>query len=408
MRAPNTAPTAAFEQELSADLEVLRRAGLFRKLRRVSNRNGAVVDCDGRTVVDFASNDYLGLASDARLGKAALDAAGGAAFGAAAARLVSGNSAEHELLEREIARFKQCEAAVLFSSGYAANVGTIPALAGKRDVIYSDELNHASLIDACRLSRAEVRVLPHLDVGALRSALSADAGRFRRHLIVVDAVFSMDGDLYPLPQLVTVAREHGAWTYVDDAHGTGVLGANGRGAAEHWGVEGKLDVVMGTLGKALGGSGAFVAGSRTLADFLVNRARTFVYTTGTAPLLAAASVQAIHIVEAEGWRRSRLRENARLLRGGLARMGLVCSGEPDGHIVAVLLGEAEVAMRIGATLLEAGYLVGAIRPPTVPMGSARLRITLSAAHGQAQVDGLLLALSHALAGVAAASGGSVR
>ena len=387
---------ASLEDELRDELSLLQTAGLLRKLRRTANRNGAEVRCGDRTLIDFSSNDYLGLASDARIARAARDAIGADGVGAAAARLVSGNHHLHEQLENAIARFKRSEAALLFSSGYMANIGAIPALVGRRDVIYADELNHASLIDACRLSRAELRVIPHRDTAALAAAVSSDGGRFRRQLIVVDSVFSMDGDIYPLDSLVAIARDHGAWTYIDDAHGTGVLGATGRGAAEYWRVEGEVDVLMGTLGKALGVSGAFVAGSRALVEYLLNRARSFVFTTGTPPLLAAAAIEALSIVEAEPWRRERLRENARQLRCGLAALWREAAGEDDGHIVPLVLGDADITMRAGAELFERGFLVGAIRPPSVPMGGSRLRVTVSAAHDHGHIAGLLAALGEVL------------
>ncbi|HST60754.1 MAG TPA: 8-amino-7-oxononanoate synthase, partial [Longimicrobium sp.] len=291
-----------------------------------------------------------------------------------------------------IAAFKQAPAALLFPSGYAANTGAIPALIGRGDALYSDALNHASLIDGCRLSRAEARVFPHGDLDALHRMLREDAGRFARRMIVVDSVFSMDGDRFPLDRLAELARTHGAWTYVDDAHGTGILGPNGRGAAEHFGVEDAIDVRMGTLGKAMGTAGAFIAGSERLREWLLNRARPFVFTTGTPPALAAAALEALRIVQDEPWRRARVLDHARMLREGLAARGHATAGEADGHIVPVLTGNAEATMRIGHALRERGYLVGAVRPPTVPPGGSRLRITLSAAHTAEQIGGLLDAL----------------
>ncbi|HEU4456643.1 MAG TPA: 8-amino-7-oxononanoate synthase [Longimicrobium sp.] len=389
------APSARLDDALAADLAALERAGLRRALHPVDERDGAEVVFGGRRMVDFSSNDYLGLASDPRIARAAAEALAGGT-GAAAARLISGNHALHEALEAALAAFKGAEAALLFSSGYAANAGALPALAGPGDALYSDALNHASLIDGCRLSRAAVRVFPHMDVRALDAMLREDAGRYRRRIIVVDAVFSMDGDLFPLDALVEVARRRGAWTYVDDAHGTGVLGDGGRGSAERWGVEGEIDVVMGTLGKALGTAGAFVAGSRTLRDFLLNRARSFVFSTGTPPALAAATLRALEIVRAEPWRRERLRANARRLREGLAALGHPAPGEPNGHIVPVLIGGEAETMRAGAALRERGWLPAAVRPPTVPPGTSRLRLTLSAAHTPEQVDGLLEALARVM------------
>jgi len=383
---------SALDADLSQRLADLERAGLRRVLRGVERGTGAEVRIDGTGAIDFSSNDYLGLAADPRIARAAARALAETGTGAGAARLISGNHPLHERLEREIAAFEGAPAALLFASGYAANTGVIPALVGRGDAVYSDALNHASLIDGCRLSRAELRVFPHADLHALDGMLRQDAGRFARRMIVVDGVFSMDGDLFPLDRLVELARAHGAWTYVDDAHGTGILGPNGRGAAEHFGVEDAVDVRMGTLGKALGTAGAFIAGSERLREWLLNRARPFVFTTGTPPALAAATLEALRIVRDEPWRRARLRENAHRLRDGLAAFGHVVPGEADGHIVPVLTGDAEGTMRIGAALRERGFMVGAVRPPTVPPGGSRLRITLSAAHTAEQIGGLLDAL----------------
>jgi 8-amino-7-oxononanoate synthase len=365
-------------------------------MRTVERGSGSELCLDGRRVVDFSSNDYLGLAGDPRLAHAAAESLSRDSTGAAAARLISGTQQLHRDLERAIAGFKGAEAALLFVSGYAANAGTIPALVGRRDVIYADELNHASLIDGARLSRAEVRVFPHMDLAALRSLLQGDVNKYRRRLIVVDGVFSMDGDVFPLAELVPIAREFDAWTYVDDAHATGILGANGRGTAEYAGVEGEIDVVMGTLGKALGTIGAFVCGSPLLVEYLMNRARAFIFTTASPPAMAAAAIEAIGIVQAEPWRRTRLVANATRLRGLLADMHLDVGGQDDGYIIPVELRDAELTMAVGQKLIDAGFLVGAVRPPTVPMGHSRLRITASAAHSDTQIDGLAAALAAAL------------
>jgi 8-amino-7-oxononanoate synthase len=365
-------------------------------MRTVERGTGVELLLDGTMVVDFSSNDYLGLAGDPRIARAAAAMLQTSSTGAAAARLISGTQAIHVQLEREIADFKGMPAALLFASGYAANAGTIPALAGRRDVIYADQLNHASLIDGARLSRAEIRVFPHMDIASLRSMLEDDAGKFRRRMIVVDGVFSMDGDIFPLAQLVPLAREFDAWTYVDDAHATGVLGATGRGSAEFCGVEGEIDVSMGTLGKAIGTIGAYVAGSKVLIEYLMNRARAFVFTTASPPALAAATLEALRIVRAEPERRVRLVENARHLRARLSAIGLAPAGEPDGYIVPIVLGGSERTTLVGNALCDAGYLVGAVRPPTVPMGQSRLRITLSAAHESSHIDGLVEALGTVL------------
>ncbi len=389
-------PGPSLDDILGAALGRLTRAGLRRTLHSVERRRPGTVAIDGREVVDFASNDYLGLAADERLRDAVRQALHDTALGAAAARLIAGNHPLHAALERDLAAFKGSAAAVLFSSGYAANIGAIPALVGRRDAVYGDALNHASLIDGCRLSGAEFRSFPHCDVDALAALLDADRGRYRRRMIVVDGVFSMDGDLAPLGQLVPLAQSANAWLYIDDAHATGVLGAHGRGSAEHWGVEGEIDVVMGTLGKALGTVGAFVCGSRSLVDYLTNRARAFVYTTGTPPALAAAASVAVHIAHTEEWRRDRLRSNARRVRAGLHALDLSVPGPPDGHIVPIAVGDATRVVRLGTALRERGFLVGAVRPPTVPLGGSRLRLSLSAAHTEAQIDGVLGALSETL------------
>jgi 8-amino-7-oxononanoate synthase len=377
---------------LRRDLSVLDHADLRRETHPVRERRGAAVSADGRLAIDFSSNDYLGLAGDLRIADAIASALQREGTGAAAARLISGTNELHEQLEGELAKFKGTEAALLFASGYAANTGAIPALASRGDVIYADALNHASLIDGCRLSRAEVKIFSHLDIDRLDEMLRDDAGHDGRRWIIVDSVFSMDGDLFPLDELVSIAHEHGAFTYVDDAHGTGVLGANGRGSSERWNVEHQVDVSMGTLGKAIGTTGAFIAGSRVLRDWLLNRARAFVFTTAAPPALAAGTSEALRIIQAEPWRRDRLHANARALREGLNSLSHEPAGEADGHIIPLVIGEAAATARIGAALRDRGFLVGAVRPPTVPLGSSRLRITASAAHTPEQIAGLIGAL----------------
>ena len=388
--------SSALDTLLRRDLAVLDHADLRRQTHAVHARRGAAVSADGRAAVDFSSNDYLGLAGDPRIANAIAAALAREGTGAAAARLISGTNELHEQLERALAAFKGTEAALLFSSGYAANTGAIPALASRGDIIYADALNHASLIDGCRLSRAEVRIFPHLDVDRLDDLLRDDAGHTGRRWIVVDAVFSMDGDVFPLDALVALAREHGAYTYVDDAHGTGVLGATGRGSAEHYDVERDIDVAMGTLGKAMGTTGAFIAGSQPLRDWLLNRARAFVFTTAAPPAFAAGTLEALRILETEPWRRDTLRVNARSIRDGLRMLGYDAVGSADGHIIPVIIRGAAETARLGAELRARGLLVGAVRPPTVPLGSSRLRITASAAHTPEQIARLLEALGDLL------------
>ncbi len=369
---------------LAEDLAELRSNGLERTLRTAGRRNGAVVETQHGRAVDFSSNDYLGLASDPRLIDAMFRALREHAVGAAAARLITGNNPEHELLEAALARFFGAERALLFSSGYAANAGIIPALVRRGDVIFADALNHASLIDGCRLSRATIHVYPHSDVAALESLLGRHRADARRALIVTDGLFSMDGDLARLGDLVDLAKRFDAWTYVDDAHAVGVLGA-GRGSTALAAVQSDVDVTVGTLGKAFGAAGAFVYGSSTLVQYLLNNARSFVFSTAMLPSQAAAAREALAIVETDRPRIERLEANARLMRRMLSEVGVRPLGDPLSPIIPVIIGDAAATVRVGSTLAALGVLVGAVRPPTVPAGTSRLRITISAAHTHEQI-----------------------
>lgn len=398
--APVTAPAlSSMNSTLDGELLQLQNAGLRRTLRPILSRRLGTVQLDNERIADFASNDYLGLASDPRVARAAAAVLQAEGTGAGAARLISGHHPIHEALERELAVFKQCERALLFPAGYMANVGAIPALAGEGDVIYSDAHNHASIVDGCRLSRATRRIFPHNDVNALRNLLEQDRGLFRRSLIIVEGVFSMDGDVFPLDELVPMARVYNAWTYVDDAHGTGVLGRTGRGTMEHFGVTGEIDVVMGTLGKALGTSGAYIAGSRALIEYLLNTSRAFIFTTGTPPALAAAALEALHIARAEPWRREAVRERGQQLRDRLKEGGRPTTGLVDGHIVPVVVGDPALTMAIVQDMRRRGFLVGGVRPPTVPAGTSRLRISVSAMHPPELVDSFAASLLEALRGI---------
>jgi 8-amino-7-oxononanoate synthase len=388
MTAPTDLPPSTMNDALEAQLQTLTAAGLKRSLRQVQHRRGGMVMLGGQRVTDFASNDYLGLAADPRVARAASAVLQAEGTGAGAARLISGNHPIHERLEHTLARLKQCEFALLFPSGYMVNVGAIPALVDESDVIFSDSLNHASLIDGCRLARATVRVFPHNDLEALAQMLIAERSQYRRALIVVEGVFSMDGDLCPLDRLVPLARRHQAWTYVDDAHGTGVLGEKGAGTLEHFGVASLVDVVVGTLGKALGTSGAYVGGSKALVEFLVSSARSFIYTTASPPAMAAATLEALRIADVETWRRDAVRDRARRLRTKLVASGHELTGPDDGHIVPIPVGDPVRTMRATAELRRRGFLVGGVRPPTVPVGTSRLRISLSAVHPIEMVDAL--------------------
>ena len=349
---------------------------------------------DGR--VNFCSNDYLGLARDPAVAAAMAEAAQRHGAGSGASHLVSGHGAEHEMLEQELAEFTGRARALVFSTGYMANLGVLAAFAGRTDLLLADELNHASLIDAARLVRSpRNHWYAHGDAAAARALLdahAAEAGAF----IVTDGVFSMDGDLAPLPELAAAAQAHQAWLVVDDAHGLGVVGATGRGCCEHFGLDARaVPVLIGTFGKALGTFGAFVAGDDDVIELLIQRARTYIYTTALPPPVAAATRRALRIVREEPWRRAALQDRIAQFRDGAARRGLAVmpSSTP---IQPLVLGSETAALTASHRLAEAGYRVTAIRPPTVPAGTARLRITLSAAHTPQQVEGLLAALEAAV------------
>ena len=388
-------------------LDALRGQDLCRTLREVSPGAFPCVERDGRRLLHFCGNNYLALAAEPRViaaAKAALDRHG---VGAGASRLIAGSFPPHREIEEALARFKGQEAALVFPTGYAANLGALTALAGPRDEIFADALNHASLNDGCRLSGAAVRRYRHRDVDHLRELLEAARPRGRR-LIVTDGVFSMDGDVAPLPALAEIAGAAGAILVVDDAHGTGVLGPDGAGAAAALGVHDGVHVHVGTLSKALGGQGGFVAGRRDLVDWLVNAARTFVFTTGLAPALAAAAKEALAISIAEPARRARLMENARALREGLLRAGFVVKPDeaaPLTPIVPVVVGEAGRAVALSKRIEELGFLVAPVRPPTVPKGTSRLRATVMSAHSGDDVAAAVAAFARAGAEVGLVPGG---
>ncbi len=369
-----------FEQELSR----LKKDHLLRQLVVVNSVAGPYTEIKGRKTLLLCSNDYLGLASHPALREAASRAIERYGFGSGASRLVSGTSPLHAELEERIARFKGTEAALLFNSGYAANTGIIPAIAGEDDVILSDSLNHASIIDGCRLSKAQVLVYRHSDAGHAESLLKKSANA-RRKLIVTDGVFSMDGDLAPLPELASLAEQYGALLMVDDAHATGVLGKTGRGSIEHFGLDSRVHIQMGTLGKALGSFGAYAAGSRDLIDYLINRSRSFVFSTALPPAVCAASIAAIDIVQREQELRDRLWKNRERFVKGVRSSGINI-GATESPIIPVMIGPSSRALKISEKLLEYGIYATAIRPPTVPDGGARIRTTVTAAHSGPDID----------------------
>jgi 8-amino-7-oxononanoate synthase len=375
---------------IADDLADLADHDLVRPRRVRTGRQGARVVLDGRELVNFGSNDYLGLAGDVRLTKAASKAACAEGFGAGASPLVSGHSQAHDNLERAIAALVDVEAALVFPSGFAANAATIPALAGPGDAIYSDERNHASLIDGCRLARAAVHVYPHRDLAALEALLAAAPAR--RRLIVTDTLFSMDGTIAPLADLCELARRHGAMLMVDEAHATGVFGPRGSGLVEEAGCGGGVHVRVGTLSKALGAAGGFVAGHERLIEWLRHKARAWVFSTAHPPAVAAAATRAIELVRQEPERRRELCERAADFRAALAARGLDIGGA-GGQIVPVVAGEPAAAVALSTRLADAGFFVPAIRPPSVPPGRSLVRASLSWLHADADLARLVDALA---------------
>jgi 8-amino-7-oxononanoate synthase len=386
---------AAFD-DIPATLSALAKRQLYRRRRVVETPAGRELLVDGRRLLNFCSNDYLGLAADPRVCaafKAGVDRWG---VGSGASHLVSGHTAAHQELEAALADFTGRPRALLFGSGYAANVGTLGALLGQRDHVFEDRLNHASLLDGGRLSRAGFEWYDHADHADLASCLDAHRSSSHRKLIVSDGTFSMDGDLCPLDDLIALAKQHGAWLMIDDAHGMGVYGVQGCGVvnpARHGCDE--VPVLVGTLGKAFGTAGAFVAGSDSLIETLIQRARHYIYTTAMPAALAVATLESLRIARAEEWRRTRLAEHVARFRQGAAQLGLqlLPSSTP---IQPLVIGASGPTLEFGAALEARGVLVGTIRTPTVPAGTARLRITFSARHEPADIDRLLAALAEVL------------
>ncbi|MFC6669645.1 8-amino-7-oxononanoate synthase [Marinobacterium aestuariivivens] len=382
----------SFDQ-LQAELDQRKRDHLYRRRRVLESAQGPEVQVDGRRFLAFCSNDYLGLANHPEVIAAMRDGAARYGVGGGGPHLVNGHSAAHHELEDALAEFTGRERVLLFSTGYMANLGAINALLGKQDAIFQDRLNHASLLDAGLLSGARFQRYLHNDADSLAQRLAkADA---RRKLVVTDGVFSMDGDLADLPGLALVARQQGAWLMVDDAHGFGCIGRGGRGIVDHFGLgNDEVPVLVGTLGKAFGTAGAFVAGSETLIETLIQLARTYIYTTSMPPAVACATLASLRLLEREDWRRERLNSLIARFRNGCRQLGLEVMDSPT-PIQPILVGESGKAMAMSAALEAQGIFVSAIRPPTVPAGSARLRVTLSAEHSDEQLDRLLDALDKA-------------
>lgn len=381
-------PTVEWREFLAS----IRAKGRYRSLKTIEGEQGPRVSMAGREVVLLCSNNYLGLANHPRLRQAAKAAVDRYGTSSAASRLVSGTMSLHQELEDTLAKFKGTEGALVFNCGYMANVGTISSLVGPGDVVFSDELNHASIIDGCRLSRAKVAVYPHNDMNALEDLLKKEKGN--RRLIVVDGVFSMDGDIAPLPEIAGLAEDYGALLMVDEAHATGVLGERGAGTVEHFGLTERVPIQMGTLGKALGGFGAYVAGSGILREYLINRARSFIFTTALPPADMAVAMEAIKIVQEEPERRRRLHENVAYFVDGLESLGFDVTNNHTA-VIPVIIGPEDKTMEMSQKLLEKGVFVAGIRPPTVPPGTSRLRVTLMATHTREDLDLALKAFEEA-------------
>jgi 8-amino-7-oxononanoate synthase len=375
------------------ELQALRSAALYRRLRLIEGEQGPTLIVDGREVLNFSSNNYLGLANHPALraaAKAAIDRYG---CGSGASRLISGNMTLHEELESKVAELKGTEAALVFNSGFQANTGILSTLAGEGDVILSDALNHASIIDGCRLSRAEIVVYGHCNLDQLERGLNASRAKSRK-LIVTESLFSMDGDEAPLVDIVDLAEKHGAIVMVDEAHATGVFEPNGAGLVAKLGLGRRVLVQMGTLGKALGGFGAYVAGSGALRELLINRCRSFIFTTSLPPAVMAMAIAAIDLVKKEPERRQALWNNCQLLQSGLKSCGYLL-GNSRSPILPLMIGDATQCMQLSEDLLQRGLFAQGIRPPTVPPGTSRLRVTLMATHTPEHINQALNAFNEA-------------
>ena len=363
---------------LSRELDALKQQGLYRHLRILEGEQSHTSTFDHRQVVNLSSNNYLGLTTDPRLRQAAEDAVRRLGVGSGSVRSIAGTMDIHMELERRLAVFKKTEAVVVFQSGFSANAGTVAAVLSKEDVLISDELNHASIIDGARLSRATIKVFPHKDVGAARRILQ-DLPAGQRKLLITDGVFSMDGDLGALPELCALAEEYGCIMMVDDAHASGVFGANGRGTIDHFGMHGRVDIQVGTLSKAIGALGGYVAGSKALIEFLYHRARPFLFSTSHPPAVAAACIAAIDVLEQEPQIIERLWENTRFFKAGLKTLGFN-TGLSESPITPVIAGDGALAMRLSDRLFQEGVFAQGIAFPTVARDKARVRTIVTATH----------------------------
>ncbi|MDO9464412.1 MAG: 8-amino-7-oxononanoate synthase [bacterium] len=369
---------------LDEALNIFKRKDLYRTLKTCSQFKSSKLVLDGKELINFSSNNYLGLAGDPVLKEAACNAIEKYGCSSTASRLMCGNLDINEKLEKRIADFKRTEAALTFNSGYMANIGVISALMGRQDVIFADKYNHASLVDGCILSRAKLMRYPHKDVKSLEQILK-DVGKYGRRLIVTDSVFSMDGDIAPLPEIIELANKYDCMVMIDDAHATGVLGEKGRGSAEYFDIpEGAIDIHMGTLGKALGSFGAYVAGSRSLMEFLINRARSFIFTTALPPSVIGSVIAAILILEMDNTRIKTLNNNASYFRNQLRKEGFNILNT-ETQIIPLIVGENRKAIQFSRFLMQNGIFAVPIRPPTVPLNTARIRFSITAAHSKEEL-----------------------
>lgn len=369
---------------IDKELNDIKDRELFRVLTELESGQSPQISIGGRKFILLSSNSYLGLSIDKKVRKAAIDALRKYGTGSGGSRLVSGSTDLHKQLEDRLADFKKTEAAILFSSGYLANVGTISSLIGKGDTVYSDELNHASIIDGCRLSKAVTRIYRHCDSGHLKSLLQRDRNRKVRKLIVTDSIFSMDGDLAPLPEIGELADKYGCMLMIDEAHATGVLGARGSGGTEYFKMEDRVPIVMGTLSKAVGSLGGYIAGSQKLIDFVRNRVRSYIFDTSLPAASLAASLAAIDIIEKEPERREHLWMLIKMFKMGLGNAGLTVLPSHSA-VIPILVGEEGKALKFASALREQGIFTPAVRPPSVPRGKSRIRATVMALHTKKQI-----------------------
>ena len=368
------------------ELKSLKDHALMREYKTIESAQGPYVQINGKSYLSFCSNNYLGLADHPKIKQAAIAAINQYGWGTGASRLVAGNMILHQELERKIAEFKSTEAALLFPTGYMANVGAVCALVGREDIIMGDKLNHASIIDGCRQSGATFRVYPHNNTSQLESLLQKSS-KYRRRMVVTDSVFSMDGDTAPLPDIVEVSKKYDAILMLDDAHATGIFGQHGKGMIEYYGLEGKIDIIMGSLSKAIGSIGGFITGSKHLIDFLKNKARSFIYTTALPPAACAASLAGLTLIQEDTSLIDKLWENVRYLKSQLSEF--ISNISAESPIIPIIIGSAEDALNLSTRLYENGILIPAIRPPTVPLGTSRLRISLMATHSKEDINRLI-------------------